>query len=127
MGLEQVKRPVYDGNACMLYDYMVIHGLTEEKIVELMGFEKCVRKPWRPVDIYIQEPSSIPRSLIPKLCRVLDAPIEALYIRSRILNGLEFSADWVVSCRERTQVEGISSEAMIAELQSRGYRIFKEV
>lgn len=127
MGLRQVKRPVYDGNACMLYDYMVTKGLTEETVVELMGFKINVRAPWYPVSVYIQEPVSIPRHLIPKLCMVLNAPIEAVFVKSRFLNGLKFSMRGDISNREKLQVEGISSESMTAELQNRGYRIFKEV
>lgn len=127
MGLRQVKRPVYDGNACMLYDYMVTQGLTEEDVMELMGIEKSISAPWHPVNVYIQDPSSIPRYFIPKLCMILNAPVEAVYIRSRILNGLDFPMCGGGSGRERMHVEWISSEAMIAELQNRGYRIFKEV
>lgn len=127
MGLKQVKRPVYDGNACMLYDYMVTQGLTEEAVVKLMGLEINVPAPWYPVDIYIQKPVSIPRHLIPKLCMILNAPIEAIFARSRILNGLEFLVDGGASSKETMQVKEISSEAMIAELQNRGYKIFKEV
>lgn len=127
MGLGKVKRPVYDGNACMLYDYMVNQGLTEETVAELMGFEKNVLAPWYPISEYIQRPSCIPRQYIPKLCGILNAPIEAAFARSRILNGQEFPVYRGVSNSDKIRAEGISSEEMIEELRNRGYRIFKEV
>ena len=82
---QQVKKPIYDGNACMLYDYMVEQDLTEEDVSQLLQRYDGKTSRW-PISTYIQNPISIPFYRIPGLCKVLNAPIEAVFMKSRILN-----------------------------------------
>lgn len=91
MGSKKTNRPVYDGNACLLYDFMIKQKLTEEVISERMGLvlEKGSKTPWQPIATWIQYPNSIPSYRIPLLCRVLNAPMEAIYIKSFILNEIK--------------------------------------
>lgn len=90
MGKWEMKAFTYDGNACLLYDYMISKKLTEEEVSNTVsGYGiKC-----DDVDVWcwIQYPESIPFWNIPALCVAIDAPLEALFMESRILNGLYFS------------------------------------
>lgn len=134
-----VKRPVYDGNVCLLYDFMVAQALTEEDVAKRMGLDKerkaCWGEevydyaPWYPISQWFMEPNSIPIYYMPRLCRVLNAPIEACFQRSKILNGQKFqmSFNHIAHEERRIILTDISSEEMIQELKKRGYRIFKEV
>ncbi len=126
MGSRQAKEPIYDGNACMLYDYMVAQGLTEEDVLRLIQkyddqASGCL------VSYYIQNPNSIPRHRIPALCRALNAPIEAIFMRSRILNGQSFSIYGRIVRAEKQRIEDIPSEEMVQELKRRGFKVFKEI
>lgn len=127
MGRQQVKRPTYDGNACMLYDYMVAQELTEEKVVQLMGLEKEDHAPWCPVFAWIQNPNSIPMYQIPGLCRALNAPMEAIFMKSRILNGQSFSIYGRIVRAEKRRIEDVPTEDMVHELKKRGFKVFKEI
>lgn len=136
MAKNYVKRPIYDGNACMLYDFMVSQGMTEEMIAECMGLleehrkrwgdESINRAPWQPIARWIQDPYSIPRHYIPVLCKVLNAPIEALFAQSRILNNKPFSVYGHLVRVEKQKIEEISSDDLITELKRRGFKIYKE-
>lgn len=86
----RIKDPTYDENACLLYDYMVSRKLTEVQVSKTMneyGIKCDSTNVWR----WIQYPDCIPFWGIPALCVALDAPLEALFMQSRILNGLPFS------------------------------------
>lgn len=130
------KRPEYDGNACMLYDFMVSQGLTEEIIAQQMGLdverEKIVgeeihrRAPWQPVAGWIQNPNSIPRYYMLSLCSAMDAPLEAMFIKSRLLNGLDFPFCWHAG-EGGQKLEDTPSAELIEELKRRGYKVYKEV
>lgn len=132
-----VKRPAYDGNACMLYDFMVSQGLTEEVIMQRMGLdeeEKAVwgeesynRAPWNPVAVWIGDPASIPRRYIPSLCNAIGAPIEAIFMRSRIMNGKSFFLSGKIVQVRKLNLQDISSDELITELKQRGYKVYKEV
>lgn len=134
MAKESMKRPTYDGCACLLYDYMVSQGLTEEIIMRRMGLneeqkemsgkEVYNRAPWCPVSLWIQEPASIPRRYILGLCRAVNAPIEAIFIRSRILNNMPFE---LCGNSEKQRLENIPSNKLVIELKRRGYKVYKEV
>lgn len=134
MGKRAVKRPVYDGNACLLYDFMISQGLTEEIIMQRMGMDKeseaiwgeeiSSRAPWNPVATWIEQPTSIPRRYILGICKALNAPVEAVFAKSRILNNKPFE----LHGESETQVlENIPSNKLVTELKRRGYRIYKEV
>ena len=129
-----VKRPVYDGNACMLYDFMISQGLTEEIIMQRMGLdeerktvlgeENFGRSPWYPISVWIESPISIPRHYILSLCNALNAPVEAVFTKSRILNNMPFHF-----CRygKKQGLENIPLGELVAELKRRGYKVYKEV
>lgn len=133
MGRKDVKRPVYDGNACLLYDYMITQGLTEEKVAKLIvmdsvqkgirGINVPTNAPWQPVARWIQHPSSIPRCHIYQLCRILKAPFEAVYIQSKILNGKEFTAPNEIGRQDRKCSDDFRSEDLIKVLTSRGFKV----
>ncbi len=132
-----VKRPAYDGNACMLYDFMISQGLTEEIIMQRMGLDeerKAVlgeedfgRSPWYPISVWIESPISIPRHYIPSLCNAIGAPIEAMFMRSRILNGKRFSLSGKIAQVRKLKLQEISSDELITELKQRGYKVYEEV
>lgn len=135
MASKAVKRPVYDGNTCLLYDYMVAQGLTEEEVarrigvdkqqIALMGEELYSRAPWQPVARWFMRPDSIPNNMITKLCEVLHAPMDACFVRSRILNGQEFHMGHMYKTVKEILAEA-TSEELIQELEGRGYRVSKE-
>jgi hypothetical protein len=135
MASKAVKRPVYDGNTCLLYDYMVLQGLTEEEVARLMGVDKQQiaimgeelynLAPWQPVARWLMRPDSIPNDCIYLLCRVLHAPIEACYAKSRVLNGQEFHMGHMYKTMKEILAEA-TSEALVQELEGRGYRVIKE-
>ncbi len=137
MAKKDMKRPEYDGNACMLYDFMVFQGLTEEIIVRQMGldeeFEKIwdkkvlKRAPWQPVATWIQNPGSIPLNYMLGLCSAMNAPVEAVFFKSRILNNLDFSFGGSIWQEEGRKLEDVPSAKLIEELRRRGYKVFKEV
>lgn len=122
-----IKRPNYDGNACMLYDYMTAQGMKEEDVVHMMGLVKNDRAPWCPVSTWISDSASIPMRHIPDLCRALNAPIEAIYMKSRILNGESFSLYGRFVRVEKQCIGDIPSEKLIQELKKRGFKVYKEV
>lgn len=136
MASKAVKRPVYDGNTCLLYDYMVAQGLTEEEVARLMGVDRQQiaimweelynLAPWQPVARWLMRPDSIPYDCIYLLCRVLHAPIEACYAKSRVLNGQEFHMDGSIFRTKNEMVAEATSEELVQELESRGYRVIKE-
>lgn len=126
MGARQTKEPIYDGNACMLYDYMIAQRLTEEDVLRLM--QKYDNQALGcPVFYYIQNPNSIPRHLIPVLCRALNAPIEAIFMRSRILNRQSFSIYGRIVRTEKQRIEDIPLGEMVQELKKHGFKVFKEI
>lgn len=136
MSKGDVKRPAYDGNACMLYDFMVSQDLTEEVIMQRMGLdeerkrrlgEKFDCAPWNPVAIWMGDPASIPKRYIPILCEAIGAPIEAMFMRSRILNGKSFSLSGKIVQVGKLKLQDISSDELITELKQRGYKVYKEV
>ncbi len=137
MAKKTTKRPEYDGNACMLYDFMVSHGLTEESIAHRMGLDVELEKkwgkedyrstPWHPVATWIQSPWSIPRNYILNLCSAMNAPVEAIFFKSRILNNLDFPFGGGIWQEEERGLEDIPSAELIQELRRRGYKVFKEV
>lgn len=122
----QVKKPIYDGNACMLYDYMVMQSLTEEDVLQLMQ-RYDNQASGCPISTYIQNPISIPFYRIPGLCRALNAPMEAVFMKSRILNGQSFSLYMSFVRTEKQQIEDIPSKDMVQELKKRGFKVFKEI
>lgn len=81
MRKQSLKYGQYDGNACMLYDYMIKSGLNEEIIAQRLGVDGITGATVR---LWIQEPISIPYKFMFGLCRVLNAPCEALFLRTRI-------------------------------------------
>lgn len=129
-----MKRPVYTENACMLYDFMTSQGLTEEIIMQRMGIDKEMeaiwgeeissRAPWYPVATWIEHPTSIPWHYILSLCKAFNAPMEAVFTKSRILNNMPFEL-----CRgsEKQELEDIPSYKLVTELKRRGYKVYKEV
>lgn len=135
MALKAVKRPVYDGNTCLLYDYMVSQGLTEEDVARLMGVDEQQiaimgeelynLAPWQPVARWFMRPDSIPNNMIAKLCEVLHAPIDACFARSRMLNGQEFHMGHMYKTMKEILAEA-TSEDLVQELERRGYRVIKE-
>lgn len=134
MGKKDVKKPVYDGNACMLYDFMTSQGLTEEIIMRRMGMdivkkallgeELFSRAPWEPVATWIKNPASIPQHYILSICKSVNAPVEAVFTKSRILNNMTFEL-----CRENEKqgLENIPSDKLVTELKRREYKVYKEV
>ena len=127
MGAGQVKKFVYDGNACMLYDYMVAQEMKEKDVLHMLRLVENDGELRAPIDIWIQKPNSIPMYLIPALCRVLNAPIEAIFMKSRILNGKNFSIYGKFVRAEKQRIEDIPSEILIQELKKRGFKVFGEV
>lgn len=127
MGAGQVKRHVYDGNACMLYDYMAVQEMKEEDVLRVMRLIENDRELWAPIDTWIQNPRSIPMYRIPALCRALNAPMEAIFMKSRILNGKKFSLYGSLVRIEKQRIEDIPSEILIQELKKRGFKVFEEV
>ena len=135
MALKAVNRPVYDGNTCLLYDYMVAQGLTEEEVarrigvgrqqIALIGEELYGRAPWQPVARWFMRPDSIPNNMIAQLCEVLHAPIDACFARSRMLNGQEFHMGHMYKTSKEI-LEETTSEELVRELEGRGYRAIKE-
>lgn len=123
MERKAIKKPEYDGNACMLYDYMIYQELTEKIVMRRMGIDK--EHPYLPVSRWIQDPYSIPMHRIPVFCSILNAPIEALFTKSRILNGLPFSV--YGSFVKKINLSDISSDDLIEEVKHRGYKVYKEV
>lgn len=121
-----MKRPEYDGNACMLYDFMVSQGLTEESVMHRMGLDIDKSAPWYPVSIWIQELVSIPRHYMASLCSAVNAPLEAVFIKSRLLNDFPFHFCECVG-KERKKLEDIPADELIGELKRRGYKVYKEV
>ena len=134
MSKGDVKRPAYDGNACMLYDFMISQDLTEEVTMQRMGMDKerevilgeeiSSRAPWNPVATWIEHPSSIPRHYILGICKALNASVEAVFTKSRILNNKPFE---LYGGSETQVLENIPSDKLVTELKRRGYRIYKEV
>lgn len=123
------KRPEYDGNTSLLYDFMVAQGLKEEDVVEKMGMrdledEFYQRAPWKPVSIWLKCPVSVPAKYILPFAKILNAPIEAIYMRSKILNGLPFDIE---EYRYSGVIKRFSDDALIRELQRRGYMIGKPI
>lgn len=81
----QIKSPTYNGDACLLYDYMILQDLTEEDVLIRLG--AVVPKAQQNADTvknWIHNPSSIPFEFIPLLCGVLHAPLEAVFLKSVI-------------------------------------------
>lgn len=79
----RLKSPTYDGNVCLLYDYMILQDLTEEDVLTRLG--AVVPKAQQNVDTikgWIQNPSSMPFEFIPLLCEVLNAPLGAAFLKS---------------------------------------------
>lgn len=137
MEKKSVKRPTYDGNTCILYDFMVARGLDEEKIakiiglheeqVKLFGEESANKAPWNPVSLWLREPISIPQHYLIRLCTVLHAPIECLYMKSRILNGESFSLQDFYTRKKVQNLNEVSSDLLVSELKRRGFKVYKEV
>lgn len=123
MGRNALKKPNYDGSACLLYDFMISQGLTEKNVMQRMGLNE--EHPYFPVSLWIQDSGSIPSYYMQALCSALNAPIEALFIRTKILNGLPFSLYGHIV--KKTNLEEIPSDELIEELKHRGYKIYKEV
>lgn len=117
----KISRPAYDGNACMLYDYMKFHDLTEEMVAERMKLERYPddKAPWQPVQHWIQDPYSIPIWYVPVLCSVLHAPADALFARSRMLNGEPFSGCGVLVRIDVQKLEDLSTDDLLMELRRR--------
>ncbi len=136
MAKRPIKRPEYDGNACMLYGFMASQGLIEEIIAQQMGLDEefgeiwdkegLKRVPWQPVATWIQSPGSIPRNYILRLCSAINASVEAIFFKSRILNNLDFSFGGGIWQEERG-LEDTPSAELIQELRRHGYKVFKEV
>lgn len=137
MAKKSVKRPTYDGNTCILYDFMVARGLDEEKIakiiglheeqVKLFGEESANKAPWNPVSLWLREPISIPQHYLIRLCTVLHAPIECLYMKSKILNGESFSLPDFYTGQRTQNLNEVSSDLLVSELKRRGFKVYKEV
>lgn len=138
MAKKQVKRPVYDGNTCLLYDFMVVQNLTEEDVakkmgldkerIEILGEELFQRTPWEPISRWIRIPASIPYKYVLQLCNVLNAPIEALVMRSRILNGMAFDiSQYGCQVKKKSDLRDIYDFELIKELKRRGYLVYQEV
>lgn len=90
-----VKSMEYDVNACMLYDYMIQSGFNEEIVAQQMGLteeqtikygEKMGKSAWTIIHRWIQSPASIPYHYMFCLCKALNAPCEAMFMQSRLLN-----------------------------------------
>lgn len=134
MGKKGVKKPVYDGNACMLYDFMTSQGLTEEIIMRRMGMDKVKkalfgeeifsRAPWELVATWIKNPASIPQHYILSICKAFNAPVEAIFTKSRILNNMPFE---LCGENEKKEPENMPSDKLVTELKRRGYKVYKEV
>lgn len=141
MGRRNVKKPTYDGNACLLYDFMVFQNLTEEDVAEriealVLEYRKAEKEErgleYLPIDFlnistWIQRPDSIPRYYMPYLCMVLNAPLESFFTRSKILNGQSFSPNGLFGRVKEKPIGEISTDDLIREIKKRGYKVFKEV
>lgn len=136
MERKEVKRPEYDGNACLLYDFMIYQHLTEKIVMQRMGIYKG--DPYQPVARWIQSSGSIPYYQTPSLCAALNAPLDATYMNSRILNGKPFDAlyarmaSFAVYARVATDagkfdLSEISTADLVEEIKHRGYRVYREV
>lgn len=137
MAKKSVKRPTYDGNTCILYDFMVARGLDEEKLAKMVGVYQDRVEKWSeeianralcaPVSLWFQEPTSIPQHYLIRLCTVLHAPIECLYMKSRILNGESFSLQDFYTGQRTQNLNEVSSDLLVSELKRRGFKVYKEV
>lgn len=126
MERKEIKEPEYDGNACMLYDYMIHQGLTEKMIMLRMGI--YTGHPHMPVSYWIQHSDSIPYYRIPALCAVLNAPMHVIYAKSCILNGLPFHmCASVEHIARKPNLSDIPSDDLIEEVKHRGYKVYREV